>query len=68
MPTAPAPSPVPPVLTKGQWEALLFQTPESVKHLVMLLAVHHGAIGRPSPEQCPLCGKRDEAEQKKLFG
>jgi hypothetical protein len=67
MPTTSAP-PVNPVLSQGQWEALLLQAPQQVKHLVMLLAVHHGAIPRPTPEQCPLCGKRDQGEQRTLFG
>ena len=52
-PEAPA---VPPVLSAGQWEALLFQCPQSVKPLVMQLAVYHGAVERPAPEECPLCG------------
>jgi hypothetical protein len=67
MPTNAAP-PVNPVLTEGEWSALIFQCPQPVKHLVMLLAVFHGAIPPPTPEQCPLCGKRDQGEQRTLFG
>jgi hypothetical protein len=60
---------VTPVLSPRQWEALLLQAPLQVRHLVMLLAIHHGAIPPPTPEQCPLCGKRDQDEPAKtLFG
>jgi hypothetical protein len=67
--SSPATSAPPPVLTPGQWEAVLFATPQPIKHLVMLLAVHHGHLAPPSPAECPLCGKRDaEGQQEKLFG
>jgi hypothetical protein len=65
MPTTSAP---PVILTEGQWSALIFQCPEDVKPLLLRLAVHHGAIERPTPETCPLCGKRDADKQEKLFG
>jgi hypothetical protein len=56
-----APASSNPVLSPGQWEALLHHAPQPIKQLVPLLAVHHGAILRPTPEQCPLCGgRRDE--------
>ena len=55
-------SPPPPFLSADQWQVLLFQTPESVKRLVMKLAVYHGAVERPAPAECPPCG-RAESEQ-----
>lgn len=44
------------VLTQGEWEALLFQAPNQVRSLVYRLAVHHGAVERPNPAECQLCG------------
>lgn len=49
-----------PILTAGQWEALLFQCPDQVKPLLMRLAIHHGAMEPPRPEHCPLCNAKDE--------
>lgn len=48
------------VLSKGEWEALLYQCPEQVKALVYRLAIHHGAVERPAPAECPLCGPQGE--------
>jgi hypothetical protein len=63
MSTSPA-SAVPPILTPGEWESLLYVSPDRVRHLVMKLAVYHGAIEPPTPVQFPLCGKqRDEPQQ-----
>ncbi len=35
------------VLTPGEWEALLFQTPDQVRPLVYRPALHHGVIEQP---------------------
>jgi hypothetical protein len=57
---------VAPVLTPGEWEALIFVTPDRVKHLVLQLAIHHHAIEPPTPEQCPICQRQVEPEQLSL--
>jgi hypothetical protein len=62
-----AAAPVPPVLTSGEWSALIYIVPDQARHLVLKLAVHHGAIPPPVPEQCPVCGKgQGEPEQGEL--
>jgi hypothetical protein len=52
-------------LSAGEWEALLCQTPDSVRALVYRLAVHHGAVEPPESGKCPVCGKVT-AEQLEL--
>ena len=55
-------------LTKGQWEALIYIVPDRARHLVLKLAIYHGLIERPIPENCPICGKEaEEPPQGGLF-
>ena len=44
-------------LSAGQWEALIFGTPDALRPLVLQLAIHHGAMERPTSAECPVCGK-----------
>jgi len=55
------------VLSEGEWAALLFQCPTQVKPLAYRLAVHHGAVERPSPENCPLCGAHTDQPAQPLL-
>jgi len=50
------------VLTGPQWEALLYQSPNQVKHLVTTLAQHHGHVQRTSRCTC----FEAEAEQPRV--
>lgn len=59
-------APVPEVLTTGEWSALLFIVPDRARHLVLKLAIHHGAIERPVPESCPICGKAHAAKFEQM--
>lgn len=55
-------------LTDGEWQSLIFITPDRVRQLVMKLAVFHGAVEKSTPESCPVCGKQaDKAGQGGLF-
>jgi hypothetical protein len=44
-------------LSIGQWNALIHGTPDGLRPLVLTLAVFHGARERPTPAECPVCGK-----------
>jgi len=44
-------------LSIGQWDALIHGTPDGLRTLVLQLAIHHGARERPTPAECPVCGK-----------
>ena len=57
-----------PVLTGGEWEALLFQCPDQVKALIVKLAVHHRHMPAPLPAECPLCNRKNEPQQMTLGG
>ena len=45
------------ILTPGEWEALLYQVPNQIRHLAYRLAIHHGVVERPRPAECPLCAE-----------
>ncbi len=47
-----------PVLTPGQWEALLFQVPKQVHPFVVRLALAHGHLKPCPPAECPVCGAK----------
>ncbi len=51
------------VLTPGEFEALIHQTPKQVQHLVWKLAIHHGHA-RPTEDQCPICKNRKPEQQE----
>ncbi|HMC59221.1 MAG TPA: hypothetical protein VKJ01_08530 [Candidatus Solibacter sp.] len=56
------------VLSAGEWESLIFQAPDGARALVLRLAFHHGAIERPAPEACPVCGGSERQGRLKLTG
>ena len=53
------------ILSPGQWEALIHQTGDQAKNLVLKLAVYHGHI-KPEAAGCPICSKRAEPKQMDL--
>jgi hypothetical protein len=53
-------------LTIGQWDALIYGTPDTLRPLVLMLAVFHNARERPTPETCPCCGKLEPGVQTSL--
>lgn len=53
-------------LTAGEWESLIYVVPDRVRHLVLKLAVHHGAVQKSEPKDCPVCGKRTEEPQQEV--
>lgn len=55
-----------PILTPGGWEALIHNTPDQAKHLVVRLAVHHGHMEPPGPPECPRCNTTREPSQMLL--
>ena len=44
------------LLSAGEWEALLFQTPAQVRPLLLRLAVHHKFMKEATV--CPNCGRK----------
>jgi len=44
-------------LSRGQWNALVYGTPDALRPLVLTLAVFHNARERLTPDNCPCCGK-----------
>jgi hypothetical protein len=44
-----------PLLTRGEWEAVLFQCPDQIKPLIVKLAVYHGHL--TDSAACPECGR-----------
>jgi hypothetical protein len=46
------------LLSSGEWEALIHNTADQAKHLLIRLAIHHGAVEPPSPAECPLCSAK----------
>jgi hypothetical protein len=54
-----------PVLTPGEWEALLYQAPTQVQHLIAKLAVHHGHL-IAAPSVCSLCSANHPPVQTTL--
>jgi hypothetical protein len=55
----------PEVLSRGEWESVLFQMPDQVRHLVTRLAIHHGHL-IAAPAICPLCAAKNIPTQSKL--
>jgi hypothetical protein len=44
-----------PILTAGEWEAMLFGVPEQYRHLIARLALRHGHLKATPPDECPVC-------------
>jgi len=56
-------------LSRGEWNALLFQISNRVRKLAYRLAFFHGAVQPPSDRRCPCCGREPETapEPRELF-
>lgn len=52
-----------PVLTPGEWECVLYQSPSQIAPLIIRLAVYHGHM-KAVPGNCPICDAPRKQEQQ----
>jgi hypothetical protein len=51
-----------PVLTPGQWDALLYGTDGDLRRFVARLAIRHGHLKPEPSKDCPVCGTTRTSE------